>query len=388
MNSRKSYTEPNIESLISHHPQFNSKDFDSLPSQNQNRLFPVIESMRGNQKEDSFDMSLNEDFCNEKVRRINQILQNQINPRFISNKVINTSYISTTESNDNEEIKKNFLTPKHAENVDRNWAFTQQRLNYNQNIFNSNNNNINSNINNNLSGGQNFFEELQYGKASSFCNPSDLYINKFFNNNYNSNMISSMFSPNIEKNTKEKKKKKNEISDENHFLIKLEDIINGKDRRTTLMIKNIPNKYNSMAFLEEINITFKGKYDFFYLPLDYKNNCNLGFAFINFIDPLHILLFYDTYCHKKWKKFKSDKICELAYAKYQGKSELISHFEKSSIMSSTTSESKKPMIFQIQHPLPKIEIPLQYNDILRDYYPNSQTEKINNRIIIKSLFRK
>jgi len=51
------------------------------------------------------------------VRRINQILQNQINPRFISNKVINTSYISTTESNDNEESKKKFLTPKHTENV-------------------------------------------------------------------------------------------------------------------------------------------------------------------------------------------------------------------------------------------------------------------------------
>jgi hypothetical protein len=35
------------------------------------------------------------------------------------------------------------------------------------------------------------------------------------------------------------------------------------------MIKNIPNKYNSRALLEEINIHFRGKYDFFYLPLDF-----------------------------------------------------------------------------------------------------------------------
>ena len=42
------------------------------------------------------------------------------------------------------------------------------------------------------------------------------------------------------------------------------------DRRTTLMIKNIPNKYNSVSILEEINLHFIGKFDFFYLPLDFN----------------------------------------------------------------------------------------------------------------------
>ena len=36
------------------------------------------------------------------------------------------------------------------------------------------------------------------------------------------------------------------------------------------MIKNIPNKYNSISLLEEINVNFNGKYDFFYLPLDFN----------------------------------------------------------------------------------------------------------------------
>lgn len=36
------------------------------------------------------------------------------------------------------------------------------------------------------------------------------------------------------------------------------------------MIKNIPNKYNSRAILEEINANFRGKYDFLYLPLDFN----------------------------------------------------------------------------------------------------------------------
>lgn len=74
------------------------------------------------------------------------------------------------------------------------------------------------------------------------------------------------------------------------------------------MIRNVPNKYTLQSILEDINIDFKDKYDLFYLPLDFINNCNLGYAFINFIDCFHILSFYDQYRAKKWKKFNSDKV--------------------------------------------------------------------------------
>ena len=36
------------------------------------------------------------------------------------------------------------------------------------------------------------------------------------------------------------------------------------------MIKNIPNKYTSKLLRDKINLTFKDKYDFFYLPMDFK----------------------------------------------------------------------------------------------------------------------
>jgi protein phosphatase 1 regulatory subunit 42 len=39
-------------------------------------------------------------------------------------------------------------------------------------------------------------------------------------------------------------------------------------KKTTLMIKNIPNKYSKQLLLEEIDSKFAGKYDFFYLPMD------------------------------------------------------------------------------------------------------------------------
>lgn len=51
-----------------------------------------------------------------------------------------------------------------------------------------------------------------------------------------------------------------------------DQVIEGKDKRTTIMVRHIPNKYNSATMLEEVNALFKGKYDFFYLPMDFEVN--------------------------------------------------------------------------------------------------------------------
>lgn len=45
--------------------------------------------------------------------------------------------------------------------------------------------------------------------------------------------------------------------------------MNGDDLRTSIMIKNIPNKYDQIALLKEINAKYIGKYDFLYLPIDF-----------------------------------------------------------------------------------------------------------------------
>jgi hypothetical protein len=65
----------------------------------------------------------------------------------------------------------------------------------------------------------------------------------------------------------------------------------GEDPRTTVMVKNIPNKYTQRNLLDLIDVNYAGTYDFFYLPIDFKNKCNLGYAFINFRNPISIGLF-------------------------------------------------------------------------------------------------
>jgi hypothetical protein len=46
--------------------------------------------------------------------------------------------------------------------------------------------------------------------------------------------------------------------------------MNGLESRTTIMIRNIPNKFKQMTLLDMINEKHQGKYDYFYLPMDLK----------------------------------------------------------------------------------------------------------------------
>jgi hypothetical protein len=85
-----------------------------------------------------------------------------------------------------------------------------------------------------------------------------------------------------------------------------------RDGRTTIMIKNIPNKYSLKLLCDEIDESHADLYDFLYLPFDFnvhacatQNNCNVGYAFINFATPSHLQSFYEEFHNKKWLRFRS-----------------------------------------------------------------------------------
>ncbi|XP_068667367.1 protein MEI2-like 4 isoform X3 [Aristolochia californica] len=140
----------------------------------------------------------------------------------------------------------------------------------------------------------------------------------------------------------------NQPDNRKQYELDIDRIVRGEDTRTTLMIKNIPNKYTSKMLLAAIDEHHRGTYDFIYLPIDFKNKCNVGYAFINMIDPVQIVPFYQAFNGKKWEKFNSEKVASLAYARIQGKTALIAHFQNSSLM----NEDKRcrPILFHSDGP--------------------------------------
>lgn len=136
------------------------------------------------------------------------------------------------------------------------------------------------------------------------------------------------------------------VPENNKYELDLDRIANGSDPRTTCMIKNIPNKYTQQMLIEFLNETHKGRYDFIYLRMDFKNKCNVGYAFINFVSPLDILSFANRMLGRKWPKFNSEKVCALAYARIQGKVALIDKFRNSRVMQEPPNF--RPKVFSVE----------------------------------------
>lgn len=208
-----------------------------------------------------------------------------------------------------------------------------------------------------LYGGVNYYFNPYLFTENAFTySPENINIinNQNYNNNNNTN--------NNQNNGTKRKKKFKDKFDQTLFTINLEQLILGTDIRTTVMIRHIPNKYSSENLLEEIDFACKGKYDFFYLPIDTENNLNLGYSFINFVDPLHIIYFYHLFKARKWNLFKSHKECDLSFAKFQGKIELTAHLEKNN--NKIDDNKKLPMLFTVTN-APQVEMPKEYYEYIK-----------------------
>ena len=115
-----------------------------------------------------------------------------------------------------------------------------------------------------------------------------------------------------------------------------------------LQVRNIPNKYNQQMLLEEVNQRHEGTYDFFYLPIDFKNRCNVGYCFINFLEARHIAPFVHEFNGQRWKSFNSEKVCAVSFARIQGKQAMVARFQNSSLLEK--DDEYRPLLFHSTGP--------------------------------------
>jgi hypothetical protein len=233
-------------------------------------------------QQDQYDCN---DEMNDSDIKNRELGSKSINPKFIEKNNTSTRF-STNESNESFESKYN---PQNCEEK-FSYNFNTPKINRNYNQINNYSNDKSNYPVNNIIPNNNFYvtgpnplpQYLNFNSPNIFLN-TNFYENDMAHTQSRQKMNFQCFPENAfsfnvdpsaggQKSFSEKKKlkKSKEELDQTLFIINTQNIIEGKDKRTTIMIRHIPNKYSNQSLLDEINFSFKGKYDFFYLPMDFE----------------------------------------------------------------------------------------------------------------------
>eukprot|EP00928_Gymnodinium_smaydae_P037498 TRINITY_DN26017_c0_g2_i1.p2 TRINITY_DN26017_c0_g2~~TRINITY_DN26017_c0_g2_i1.p2 ORF type:complete len:442 (+),score=78.15 TRINITY_DN26017_c0_g2_i1:95-1327(+) len=115
---------------------------------------------------------------------------------------------------------------------------------------------------------------------------------------------------------------------------------------TTMMLRNIPNKYTQAKLLQELDDSgFAGTYDFFYLPMDVHNRSNVGYAFVNFPSPIHAEEFRRQFSQHHFQRFHSRKVGTVCVAHVQGLNQNLRHFRNRAV-TQAKNDQYRPIVFR------------------------------------------
>mmetsp|Transcript_44037 Transcript_44037/g.94363 ORF Transcript_44037/g.94363 Transcript_44037/m.94363 type:complete len:233 (-) Transcript_44037:359-1057(-) len=97
------------------------------------------------------------------------------------------------------------------------------------------------------------------------------------------------------------------------------EALNWPAETTTVMLRNIPNRYTAEELLAEmIAAGFEDTFDFFYLPIDFKTKRNRGYSFINFFSAHWAAQFVKAFDGERLTRYSTLKILEVSPAVTQG----------------------------------------------------------------------
>ena len=103
------------------------------------------------------------------------------------------------------------------------------------------------------------------------------------------------------------------------------NVMLGIDKRTSIVIKNIPKDVSTQKFYELI-LSFCPEINYFYVPVNIKSRKKLRIAFVDVINSEDIVPIYMGLYKMKFNYDKPNINMEICYSKYQGKNRLIQRF--------------------------------------------------------------
>mmetsp|Transcript_57978 Transcript_57978/g.168177 ORF Transcript_57978/g.168177 Transcript_57978/m.168177 type:complete len:141 (-) Transcript_57978:116-538(-) len=113
------------------------------------------------------------------------------------------------------------------------------------------------------------------------------------------------------------------------------------------MLRNLPNNYTRDDLLHMIDTQgFAGRYDFLYLPIDFRTHAALGYAFLNLVTPEDAEDFrkaVDGFSH--WG-LPSGKVCSVAWSSpHQGLRAHINRYRNSPLFHESVPDAYRPAVF-------------------------------------------
>lgn len=115
---------------------------------------------------------------------------------------------------------------------------------------------------------------------------------------------------------------------------------------TTLMIRHIPNVYTRSMLVKELDcLGLGGLYDFLYLPIDKSTQWNVGYAFVNFVNPaaatkcVHAMTDYVFCCFEH----NSGKVTQVAVAHIQGLERNLEYYSNTAVQC-VGSQTNRPLV--------------------------------------------
>lgn len=117
---------------------------------------------------------------------------------------------------------------------------------------------------------------------------------------------------------------------------------------TTMMLRNIPNRYSQHELIEELGVLgFAGSFDFLYAPMDFGTMGNVGYAFINFTSSdwaARFQLDLEGFVFAKHQKKSVKKVSTVSVAHLQGLEANLHHYQKSAVTGRGRSKNCGPIV--------------------------------------------
>ena len=103
------------------------------------------------------------------------------------------------------------------------------------------------------------------------------------------------------------------------------NVVLGLDKRTSIIIKNIPDYISDEQF-KNIVLYFNKEIDFFFVPMNIKTRKNLRVAFVNVLNYKQIVPIYMGLYKMKFVYNSPNIEMEICYSKVQGREQLFRRF--------------------------------------------------------------